>query len=225
MTEPIPNRRKYARVKTESLVSIGRLESSQALAHAVDLSLGGIGFMTVGLGVKTGDALRVTLTLGERTAPVLGQVTRVIDLDAFTQELGMSFTKMAEDTREWLTEHLPVPEPDEEGRRDYSRVNYDAIVSVARASRIDVAAQGLDMSIGGLRFEVEGLELRLDETVRVTLEVEGQPVTVVGQLVRVTDVDAFSQEVALAFLEVDSETLAILEQSLPLGEELPGDEI
>ena len=115
---------------------------------------------------------------------------------------------------------LPAPEPDAEGRRDYSRVSYDAIVSVARASMVDVAGQALDMSIGGLKFEVEGLELQLDETVRVTLEIEGQPLTVIGQLVRVTEVDAFSQEVALAFLEIDAETLATLEESLPSGEEL-----
>ena len=220
MSESIPNRRKYARVKSESLVSIGRLESRQALAHAVDLSLGGIGFMTVGMGVKLGDPLRVALTLGESTAEVLGQVTRVLDHDGFTQELGLSFTKMADETRDWLAEHLPEPGPDADGRRDYSRVSYEAIVSVSRASMVDVAAQALDMSIGGLKFEVEGLELQLDEAVRVTLEIEGQPVTVVGQLVRVIDVDAFSQEVALAFLEVDAETLAVLEESLPVGEEL-----
>jgi hypothetical protein len=220
MTEPTPNRRKYARVLTESLVSIGRLESSQVLAHAMDLSVGGIGFMTVGMGVSLGDALRVTLTLGERTAEVLGQVTRVVEHDGFTQELGLSFTKMDPETHDWLAEHLPESETDADGRRGYARINYEAIVSVSRASIVDVAAQALDVSLGGLRFEVEGLELQLDDTVRVTLELEGQPFTVVGQLVRVTELDAFSQEVALAFLEIDPEALATLESSLPAGEEI-----
>lgn len=220
MIEPTPNRRKYARVLTESLVSIGRLEASQALAHAMDLSLGGIGFMTVGMGVKVGDALRVTLTLGERTAEVLGQVTRVVDHDGFTQELGMSFTKMDADTHDWLAEHLPRSEPHAEGRRDYARISYEAIVSVARASIVDVAAQALDVSLGGLRFEVEGLELQLADTVRVTLDLEGQAVSLVGQLVRVTELDAFSQEIALAFLEIEPEALAILESTLPAGEEI-----
>ncbi len=220
MTEETQNRRKYARVLTESLVSIGRLESSQALAHAIDLSLGGIGFMTVGLGVKTGDALRVTLTLAKHTAEVLGQVTRVVEHDGFTQELGLSFTKMDAETHDWLAENLPPLESDADGRRGYARISYEAIVSVARASVVDVAAQALDVSLGGLRFEVEGLELQLDDTVRVTLELEGQPITVIGQLVRVTELDAFTQEVALAFLEVDPEALAILESSLPAGEEI-----
>jgi hypothetical protein len=220
MTESTSNRRKYARVRTESLVSIGRLESSQALAHAVDLSLGGIGFMTVGMGVNGGDVLRVTLTLGQRTAEVLGQVTRVVDHDGFTQELGLSFTKMDAETHDWLAEHLPASVSDLEGRRDYARISYEAIVSVVRASIVDVAAQALDVSLGGLRFEVEGLELQLDDAVRVTLELEGQSVTVVGQLVRVTELDAFSQEVALAFLEVAPDALAILESSLPVGEEI-----
>lgn len=220
MTEATQNRRKYARLLTESLVSIGRLESNRALAHAIDLSLSGIGFMTVGLGVKTGDALRVTLTLGKRTAEVLGQVTRVVEHDGFTQELGLSFTKMDTDTHDWLAENLPPSESDADGRRGYARISYEAIVSVGRASVVDVAAQALDVSLGGLRFEVEGLELQLDDTVRVTLELEGQPITVIGQLVRVTELDAFSQEVALAFLEVDPEALAILESSLPAGEEI-----
>lgn len=220
MTEATQNRRKYARLLTESLVSIGRLESNRALAHAIDLSLSGIGFMTVGLGVKTGDALRVTLTLGKRTAEVLGQVTRVVEHDGFTQELGLSFTKMDADTHDWLAENLPLSESDADGRRGYARISYEAIVSVGRASVVDVAAQALDVSLGGLRFEVEGLELQLDDTVRVTLELEGQPITVIGQLVRVTELDAFSQEVALAFLEVDPEALAILESSLPAGEEI-----
>ncbi len=220
MTEATQNRRKYARLLTESLVSIGRLESNRALAHAIDLSLSGIGFMTVGLGVKTGDALRVTLTLGKRTAEVLGQVTRVVEHDGFTQELGLNFTKMDTDTHDWLAENLPPSESDADGRRGYARISYEAIVSVGRASVVDVAAQALDVSLGGLRFEVEGLELQLDDTVRVTLELEGQPITVIGQLVRVTELDAFSQEVALAFLEVDPEALAILESSLPAGEEI-----
>ncbi len=220
MTEATQNRRKYARLLTESLVSIGRLESNRALAHAIDLSLSGIGFMTVGLGVKTGDALRVTLTLGERTAEVLGQVTRVVEHDGFTQELGLNFTKMDTDTHDWLAENLPPSESEADGRRGYARISYEAIVSVGRASVVDVAAQALDVSLGGLRFEVEGLELQLDDTVRVTLELEGQPITVIGQLVRVTELDAFSQEVALAFLEVDPEALAILESSLPAGEEI-----
>jgi hypothetical protein len=218
MTEATQNRRKYARVLTESLVSIGRLESDQALAHAMDLSLSGIGFMTVGLGVKTGDVLRVTLTLGKRTAEVLGQVTRVVDHDGLTQELGLSFTKMDAGTHDWLAENLPAAESDSHGRRGYARIPYEGIVSVARASVVDVAAQAVDVSLGGLRFQIEGLELQLDDTVRVTLELEGQPVTVVGQLVRVTELDAFSQEVALAFLEVDPEALALLESSLPAGE-------
>ena len=219
-SESQKNRRKYARVHTESLVSIGRLEASQVLAHAIDLSPSGLGFMTVGLGVKNGDALRVTLTLGEQTFEVLGQVTRVVEHDGFTQELGLSFTKMDDETRDWLIENLPYPEPDAFGRRGYSRVGFEAIVSVARASMVDVAAQALDVSLGGLRFEVEGLDLQLEDTVRVTLEIEGQLLTVVGQLVRVTDLDDFAQEVAMAFLEVDDDAMSIMEESLPVGEEI-----
>jgi PilZ domain len=81
------DRRKYPRVRTESLVSIARVDTRQALAQALDVSIGGIRFQCVGLEVELGELLRVLLTIGDRTVSVVGKLVRVTELDGFTQEV------------------------------------------------------------------------------------------------------------------------------------------
>ena len=174
--------------------------------------------MAVGLDVSEGEILRVELTLGERTATLVGQVRRVENHDAFAQELGLVFTKMDPETHFWLTDNLPevdVDAPPGDERRVYTRALFEGVVSVSRASLIDVAAQARDLSLGGVRFEVEGLDLQLADTLQVVMDLDGYEAVVVGQLVRVTELEDDRQEVALAFFEVDPETLRLLEDALP----------
>ena len=162
MTDLTFDRRKYRRVSSESLVSLGRMDTGSALAHAVDLSIGGIRFMAVGMEVAKGEILRVELTLGKRTATLVGQVRRAVKLDAFAQDLGLVFTKMDLETQALLAENLPElgewdSEWDSEGdeRRGQPRAMFEGVLSVSRASLFDVAAQARDSAVGGLRFEVE----------------------------------------------------------------------
>ncbi len=56
-SDPTFDRRKYLRVLTEQVISIGRLDSREGLAHSLDLSLGGIRFQCVGLGVDVGNGV------------------------------------------------------------------------------------------------------------------------------------------------------------------------
>ena len=101
------NRRKFPRVQTESVVSIARVDSRDTLAHAMDVSHGGIRFQSVGLDLELGELLRVQLTLGESTVEVIGKLVRVTDLDGFTQEMGLSFVEVPAGAQELLNEHLP----------------------------------------------------------------------------------------------------------------------
>jgi hypothetical protein len=101
------DRRKYPRVHTESLVAISRVDSRGALAHALDVSIGGIRFQCVGLEVELGEVLRVLLTIGERTLSVVGRLVRVTELDGFTQEVALSFTEVDPDTLRFLSSSLP----------------------------------------------------------------------------------------------------------------------
>jgi hypothetical protein len=104
------DRRKFPRVRTESLVSIARLGAQPALASAMDLSRGGIRFQCVGLEVEQGERLRVTLTLGDQTIDVTGVLVRVTELDAFTQEVALCFGRIDNETLALLELHLPEAE-------------------------------------------------------------------------------------------------------------------
>ncbi len=216
-SDPTFDRRRFLRVTTDQLVAIGRLDDREGLAHALDLSMGGIRFQCVGLDAKPGELLKVVLTLREDTKTLVGQITRVEKLDEFTQEVALCFVKMADDTRRYLEENLPVDDADgwRDERRTYTRVRLESVVSVARANLIDVVAQARDLSLGGIRFGIEGMELELGDVLRVTIELGGATMNVIGQLVRLTDIDDFRQEAALAFLDVAPETLEVMRQHLP----------
>ena len=101
------DRRKYPRVLTESLVSIARVNTREALAHALDVSIGGIRFQCVGLEVELGEMLRVQLTIGDRTVSVIGKLVRVTELDGFTQEVALTFTDVDSETLRFLSASLP----------------------------------------------------------------------------------------------------------------------
>jgi hypothetical protein len=101
------DRRKYPRVRTESLVSIARVDTREALAQALDVSIGGIRFQCVGLEVELGELLKVQLTIGERTVSVTGRLVRVTELDGFTQEVALSYTEVDPETQRFLATNLP----------------------------------------------------------------------------------------------------------------------
>ena len=173
--------------------------------------------LLVTLDVKPGEMLKVVLTLGESTKTLVGQITRAEQLDEFTQEVALCFVKMNDETRRHLEENLPWPDGESwrDERRIYTRVRLESVVSVARANLIDVVAQARDLSLGGIRFVVEGMELDLGDMLCVTLELSGSNMNVIGQLVRLTDIDDFRQEVALAFFDVDAASLEVMRAHLP----------
>ncbi len=106
------DRRKYPRVRTDSVVAIRRLGPPEVLAHALDLSLGGIRFQCVGVELELGEAVAVTLTIGDRTATVVGRLMRLTDLDAFTQEVALEFLECDDDTAALLRDALPDGQAD-----------------------------------------------------------------------------------------------------------------
>lgn len=100
-------------------------------------------------------------------------------------------------------------------RRKYPRVMTESLVSIARVDSPGMLASALDLSAGGIRFQCVGLDLELGETIRVELTLNRQTVCVVGELVRVTDLDGFTQEVALTFLHIDPAAMQLLDAVLP----------
>jgi hypothetical protein len=92
-------------------------------------------------------------------------------------------------------------------RRKYPRVRTDAVVAIRRVDEGAKLGQGLDLGLGGIRFQCVGLELDLGETIEVTFNLGDSTSNVIGRIVRMTDLDPFTQEIGLAFLHVDPETL------------------
>jgi hypothetical protein len=105
------------------------------------------------------------------------------------------------------------------GRRKYPRVKTDVLFAVARVDSGDGVAYAVDLSLGGIRFQAVGLRFEIGEILRITLNLDGTEVSAVGKLVRITQLDAFTQELALAFAEVDARTLKLLEDHLENAEE------
>ena len=107
----------------------------------------------------------------------------------------------------------------ETGRRKYPRVKTEAVFSVTRLDTSDGVAHVVDLSLGGIRFQCVGLEFEVGEMLRVSLNLSGIEMNAIGQLVRITQLDAFTQELALAFVEVDARALKLLEEYLEDAEE------
>ena len=106
MQDPNDDRRKYPRVHTDAVVSIARIETPTSLGHALDLSQGGIRFQCVGVELDLEDVVRVTLTLGCDTIDVVGVLVRIVELDAFTQEVALAFLDVDAHADEVLRHHL-----------------------------------------------------------------------------------------------------------------------
>ena len=67
-------------------------------------------------------------------------------------------------------------------RRKYSRIPTDHVISFAHVDTRDRLAVGKNLSRGGIRFEVVGCEVSLDEVLQVTFNVGDHTVVATGQV-------------------------------------------
>ncbi len=106
------------------------------------------------------------------------------------------------------------------GRRKYPRVRTEVLFSVTRKDAPDGLAYAVDFSLGGIRFQCVGLEFKVGQLLHVRLNLGGTEVSAIGKLVRITQPDGLTPELALAFVEVEARTLKLLEEYLEDAEEL-----
>ena len=99
-------------------------------------------------------------------------------------------------------------------RRKYPRVLTESIVSITVLEDDTTLGAAVDLSLGGIRFQMMGVELFLWQKLSICLNLGDDSRTVVGRVVRLTDEDPFTQEVAVAFLEVDSRTRELMQETL-----------
>ncbi len=84
-------RRKYARLATDQVISFAEIDRPDRLAVGKNLSSGGISFEAVGCEINLGDQLRVTFNIGSETVVATGNVVWSTETDAFSHEIGLEF--------------------------------------------------------------------------------------------------------------------------------------
>jgi hypothetical protein len=94
MKNDVDERRKYARLRTEQLISFAFVQSENRLAVSKNLSAGGICFEVMGCEIALGDVLRLTFNVQDETIVAVGRVAWATDIDAFTQEVGLEFIEI-----------------------------------------------------------------------------------------------------------------------------------
>ena len=100
-------------------------------------------------------------------------------------------------------------------RRKHLRVPMKAVTAAIGCPRPSV---GVDLSVGGIRFYSSILGVEVGETLHVELVLHGEPVMVVGTVLRVSGLDGSAREISLAFSEVDHETQRLLAETLASDE-------
>lgn len=97
-------------------------------------------------------------------------------------------------------------------RRKYPRIPTDQVISFAPVERHDVLGVSKNLSPGGIRFEAVGCEIDLGDLIRVTFNVGESTVVAVGRVAWATETDPITLDVGVEFVDIDSESLHVLEQ-------------
>ena len=98
-------RRKYARIATDQVISFAPCDSSEQLGVGKNVSAGGIRFEAVGCELDLGDVMRVTFNVGEQTVVAVGKVVWATDLDPLTTEVGLEFLEIDPDALRLLDDY------------------------------------------------------------------------------------------------------------------------
>ncbi len=98
-------------------------------------------------------------------------------------------------------------------RRKYPRIQTDQLISFAPIESCDRLAVGKNLSVGGICFEVVGCEIGHGEVLRITFNVQDETIVAVGRVNWCTDLDAFTQEIGLEFIDIDPFALEAIERS------------
>jgi hypothetical protein len=88
------------------------------------------------------------------------------------------------------------------------------MLSIERLDGHDRVGHIMDLSLGGVRFQSVGSRLTREEVVRTAFNMGADTFTFFGRTIRIKKLDAFSQEVTLAFAGMDPERREALRRRL-----------
>ena len=95
-------------------------------------------------------------------------------------------------------------------RRKFQRIPMEQIVSFSLLGESDQIGQGINLSTGGISFQVVACEINLGDRLRLNFSVLGQEVSATGTVVWATEVDALTLEVGIEFAEIGARDRALL---------------
>jgi len=90
----IDDRRKFARIATDQVISFSMVDTGDQLAISKDVSSGGIRFEAVGCELDLGDTIRVTFNVGEQSIVAVGEVVWSTEMDPITLDIGLEFREI-----------------------------------------------------------------------------------------------------------------------------------
>ncbi len=99
-------------------------------------------------------------------------------------------------------------------RRKTARIPIDELVSFTPFVGSSSLAQGVDVSLGGIRFRVVGCQLAHDEMLQVSFNVANQTIEAVGRVVRLQQLDDITIEVSLDFVQINPWAARMLEREM-----------
>jgi hypothetical protein len=103
---------------------------------------------------------------------------------------------------------------DTDSRRTNARIALDELVSFTTVAGTTSLGQGADVSLGGMRFRAVGCRLVYDELIRISFNVRGQTIEAVGRVVRMTQLDDVTSDIALEFVRIDPWATRLLEEAM-----------
>ena len=98
-------------------------------------------------------------------------------------------------------------------RRIYPRVEIGDLVSYTPFAAPPSLGEGMDVSLGGIRFRVVGSRVIAGELLRVSFTMGDQTVDAVGRVLRTRRLDENATEVALQFVRVDPWVARVMERA------------
>ena len=88
------------------------------------------------------------------------------------------------------------------------------MISFSEVDHPDQLAKAKDLSTGGIRFEVVGIEINMGETLRVSFDIGAQRVVATGLVVWAIDTDSITQEIGIQFQSMDADIVQLLEAEI-----------
>ncbi len=225
------DKREYARIQTNELLSIVPFAGFTQLAKGLDVSLGGIRFKSMGCELTPDELVQISFNLGDVTVEAVGRVVWTKPLDDIATEYAVEFVRIdpwaarllenerisqPSETQEQAPE--PASEPTEpqgsqgSDRRRHERIATEHLVSITPFGGRSRLVQGLDLSQSGIAFEVPDCTLEPDEFVQLRINVDPQTIEAVGRVVRIAPLDDKRTEVAVEFVRLDPWAARLLDR-------------